>query len=495
MICVASRPDMVGVSRVVQAFAFSAAFLFHSPPLALAYEVDGEFGYVDPDPAGVVADPATPDKRQPLEDRLQKFDLALDRLGIPRERTPGFDDFPLPGSVALKDVKPHLPVIDPDGALQRYLRISDSGISLFRDFFSAITPSSFLEYFFTLAGANAKYAAPSDSGMLIQRLRQIGSQVRQGLFETPLRGLRVVIDPGHMGNEEWDHKTGKFVAVGGKTVSEGEIALSTALLLAGELEDLGAEVTLTRTKGGPVARTTPESFDPSPHLNQYFYNSLDSWMSGYFQLPANRFLSAVLEAPETRRAFDPAQRTQFFISGEDLEARARIVDEARADLVIDVHFDASKSNELQSSSRSIEAFVPGGVRLGETGSRVVRSHHLKHLLEVRRWRESVNLASSMIESMAESLDLPLLTRPEFLTSVKVKDGVYARNLYINRRNLGALMVYLECLHYDHVREFPGLAYKDRTGTYHGETFHYPKRLEAVVAGAKEGILRYFRTVE
>jgi hypothetical protein len=57
------------------------------------------------------------------------------------------------------------------------------------------------------------------------------------------------------------------------------------------------------------------------------------------------------------------------------------------------------------------------------------------------------------------------------------------------------MVYLECLHYDHVREFPGLTLKDRTGTYKGETFSYPRRLDAVVAGAKEGILRYFRELD
>ena len=382
----------------------------------------------------------------------------------------------------------HLSAIDPDGALGKYLDVEQDQLSLFRDFFSSGIPNSLLDFFFRFQSAPAS----ADSEFLIYRLRQISGQVNQVLYTAPLSGLRIVIDPGHMGSEDWDHLTGKFVAVGGKSVSEGDIALLTSLLLAEELEKLGATVTLTRTENGSVASTSLNSFDPSPYLNQYFYNSLDSWMSGYFYLGDQNFLSSVKNAPETEKAFSSQQRTQFYISGEDLEARSKIIDTSNADLVIDVHYDANRSNELQSGDNSIEAFVPGGIRTGETGSRIMRSYHLKHLLEVRRWNESVNLASSMIEEMSKSLGLPLQNRSEFLTSIKVKDGVYAMNLYINRRNLRSLMVYLECLHYDHVREFPKLAVKDQLGSYHGRTFYYPRRLDQVVKGARDGILRYFR---
>jgi hypothetical protein len=76
--------------------------------------------------------------------------------------------------------------------------------------------------------------------------------------------------------------------------------------------------------------------------------------------------------------------------------------------------------------------------------------------------------------------------------MKVKDGVYARNLYLNRRNLRSLMVYLECLHYDHMKEFPRLAIKDQTGWYHGRSFTYPRRVGTVAKGIRDGLLRYFR---
>jgi N-acetylmuramoyl-L-alanine amidase len=215
-------------------------------------------------------------------------------------------------------------------------------------------------------------------------------------------------------------------------------------------------------------------------------------MAPLLRLDDQSLIQAVKAAPETRKAYSYVQRTQFFIGGEDLEARSKIIDQVNPDVVIDIHFDANKLDALQSGETAIEAFVPGGVRANETGSRTIRSLHLKHLLDVQRWNESVNLASSIVQEMSKSLGLPLQDTPDFLTSVRVKDGVYARNLYINRRNLNALMVYLECLHYDSVSEFSNLTVLDQNGSYHGSSFRYPKRLNSVVQGIRAGILKYFQ---
>jgi hypothetical protein len=226
-------------------------------------------------------------------------------------------------------------------------------------------------------------------------------------------------------------------------------------------------------------------------VNQYFYNAKDSWMSPLLNLPESSAIRAVKNAPETAKARSSLQRGQFFIFGEDLEARSRIIDSVDPDLVLIIHYDASRSDKLQSTQTSIEAFVPGGVRANETGSRTFRSHHLKHLLEVRRWRESVELAAAMTGELSKSAGLPLLNSPEFMSSIRVQDGVYARNLYLNRRNLRALTVYMECLHYDHVDEFPRLARLTESGSYKGTPFRYPARLRDVVSGLKNGVLKYF----
>ena len=456
---------------------------------AHAYERDDEVGYVDPSlySSQSTETPEAP----PSEERDRKFNLALDALGIPAEPAPAFDSYPTQYTVSKDELQSHLAAIDPDGGLSRYLDLNFMRLSLYRDFFSQLLPRSFLEYSYSFAPAGPS----QDSDWLVERLKRIALRAQQPLFVAPLEGLKVVIDPGHMGTEDWDTATGKYVRFGGRKVSEGEIALSTSLLLANELELLGATVTLTRTKNGTVAKTTPETFDVTPYLRQYFYNSKDSWMRPLLSQPDATVIRSVKSAAETSRAYSDLQRGQFFIGGEDLEARSKIIDAVNPDIVIDIHFDANQANQLQSAENSVEAFVPGGVRKEETGSRIIRSYHLKHLLEVRRWNESVNLAGFMTGELSKSTGLPLMTLPEFLTSIKVKDGVYARNLYISRRNLRALTVYLECLHYDHVSEFYKLSNATQIGYYRGTSFRYPARLNAVVKGLRDGFLRYFREMK
>jgi len=86
---------------------------------------------------------------------------------------------------------------------------------------------------------------------------------------TPLKGLRVAIDPGHMG--------GKFARLEEKYVhmlpseekgidqeiefNEGELALLTAKKLAQKLKSLGAKVLLTKTNAGaPVIKKSYEGW-------------------------------------------------------------------------------------------------------------------------------------------------------------------------------------------------------------------------------------------
>lgn len=454
-----------------------------------AYELDEEPGYVNPSTASAPSheeDPGAPPP--PPGDRIRKLNLALDALKIPREGAPRME--PTSPYSSLAGIQSHFAAIDPDGGLRRYLGIDPLQVSLFRDFVSQILPTSFLEF---TAPLNAG-AGDFDSPMLLDRLHRIADQVRQPLFTAPLSGLSIVIDPGHMGTDAWDTATGKYVQIGANKVSEGMLSLWTSYLLAQELESLGARVALTRERPGPVAISDPETFDASPYRNQTFYNAIDSWMAPFTKKSDEAFISAVKSAPETAKAFSQNQLIQYFISGEDLEARSRIVDQVNPDLVLDIHFDANQANQLQNFDDSIEAFVPGGIRANETGSRILRGYHLKHLLDVRRWNESVELASSIVQEMSGSLNLPLQNLPEFLTSIRVKDGVYARNLYINRRNLHALTVYLECLHYDHTSEFRGLTVNNQIGNYRGQPFRYPARLNSVVSGIRSGMLRYFRNL-
>jgi N-acetylmuramoyl-L-alanine amidase len=457
--------------------------------LAQAYELEDVAGYVSPESAP--ASTRLESTRLPFDplDRDRRFKKVLAALKVPEEQAPPAHWFPKTEETTRPEFDANLPFLDPDGGLRRYLSIDEQGVSLFREFFSHILPRNYFE-----AGADfLKEVQGPNTQDLLSRIAAIAQQVK-GRSGPPLKGLRVLIDPGHMGTPDWDEKTGKFVSIKGKRVSEGQLTLWTSLLAASELEALGATVMLTRSEAGAVATPGLDSFDPTPYLNQYFYNSLDAWMTPLLNGGESEMIDRVLNAPETKKAFSTIQRGQYFITGADLEARARMVDEFHPDIVIDVHYDAFKSDQLQNRDNTIEAFVPGGFRAAETGSRAVRAMMFNHLMETRRFNASVELADRVIGGMSASLGLKRLNIQEFITSVKVKDGVYARNLYINRRNLTSLMIYLECLHYDHTTEFPRLTKLDARAQFRGQSFSYPSRINDVVHGIREGLLDYFENL-
>jgi N-acetylmuramoyl-L-alanine amidase len=452
---------------------------------SLAYESEDQpFGYLDASEAHV----HEPFRSTLTEaSRLQKFGAALDALGIPQEADPDFSNFVRANAVNENEMRRNLPYIDPDRGLMRYLSISKGNLQLFRDFFSSVMQFGLLEFQQSLSTDNSSI----DSYDLIQNLKLVSQQVK-AQEKLPLRGLKVLIDPGHMGGDEWDRRTGKFVEVNGRKVSEGDLTLWTSLLTAKQLESLGATVLLTRRESKAVATSTLENFNVTPHLNSYFHNSMDDWMAPYLEKPIDEIRSTIRNAPEAKKAFASTQRLQFYLFNEDLEARSKMIDAFQPDVTLVVHYDASKSDQLQSSVQALEAFVPGAFRKNETGGRKSKALALKHLLEVRRWNQTIELADRVTAGMSKSLEIPRLNKPEAFTGFRVRDGVYTRNLALNRRIQNGLMVYLECLHYDHVDEHPRLAVRDRNGSYQGKSFQYPSRLDAVAEGIEAGMLDYFR---
>lgn len=454
---------------------------------AFAYESEEDFGYHDHDEIEISEQYNI---NQSDATRIQKFEAALDTLGIPLESAPDFSNFVHANEVNDKEVQNNLPYLDPDKGLSRYISLVGGNLQMFRDFFKSMISLDYLEYQQTLSTENPS----NDSSGLIQRLQAIAYQT-QSHDPYPLTGLKILIDPGHMGGNEWDKNTGKYVSVKGRKVSEGNLNLWTSLLTAQRLEKLGATVMLTREQAGPVSTENLKTFDTTPYINHFFYSSMDDWMAPYLEKSIDQVRSTIKDAPSVQKAYSEAQRLQFFISGADLEARAKMMDTFNPDITIDIHFDASKTDQLQSHVQSLEAFVPGSFRKNETGSRKSKALALKHLLEVRRWNQSVELADHVTKSMSTALKIPRLNIPEGFSAMKVRDGVYARNLYITRRALSSLVIYLECLHYDHIKEHRRLSFNDRSGSYRGKSFYYPNRLDTISSSIENGILEYFRNLK
>jgi N-acetylmuramoyl-L-alanine amidase len=438
-----------------------------------AYENEGEFGYQSHIEAE--AELYTPESAHfhfPYDhNRVLKFDQLSAELKIPPEADSNlFQTLPIADQLNTTAVNQQLKWIDPEGGIGRYLTFDANSLSL-------------LNVFFTRFFAEKENL---DSSPLLTRLQQISQQPDQSLL-----GLKVLIDPGHMGSAEWDENTGKYVQVAAGKVSEGEINLHTALLLAQQLEKLGASVRLTRQTLAPASKIPLSQYDPTSDIHEYFYSSLDDWIDPHFDLELPELVQAVRRSPQFSRMNSANRKTEFFIRGEDLKARTDLIAEFEPDITLDIHFDASDRNAVQNRVNALEAYVPGSFLKTETGSKATRAYALKHLLEVRRWSESVRLAKAITQKMSQHLKVPLLKTMHYPGAVKVHDGVYARNLAITKRAIHGLVVYLECLKYDHVTEHRVLLNKNKTGQYKQQTFLYSSRLDTVVSGIMAGILDYF----
>ena len=75
-----------------------------------------------------------------------------------------------------------------------------------------------------------------------------------------LKGLKIALDPGHIGGKYSEMEGRHFVMGKDSPVKEGELSLETALKLKKILESLEAEVILVRSKPEPVTSKRPEDF-------------------------------------------------------------------------------------------------------------------------------------------------------------------------------------------------------------------------------------------
>src|SRR6266516_576712 len=78
--------------------------------------------------------------------------------------------------------------------------------------------------------------------------------------EKPLSGLRIALDPGHLGGE-WAKMEERWFQVGGSApVQEGDLTLRVARLLAPRLRKLGAKVFFVRNSNEPITSKRPDDF-------------------------------------------------------------------------------------------------------------------------------------------------------------------------------------------------------------------------------------------
>lgn len=229
----------------------------------------------------------------------------------------------------------------------------------------------------------------------------------------PLAGIKIALDPGHLGGS-WAKMEERWFRIGNSTpVTEGDMTLRVAKILVPRLTALGAQVYLTRSKPGPVTPQRPSQ------LQGAAVQSLRSKNSAVTK-------AAILKESET-----------LFYRASEIRRRARLVNESiRPDVVLCLHFNAEDWGDEKSprlvKDNHLHFLITGAWSKEELDYEDQRLEMLIKLLN-RSVHEELPLTEAMAQSMSKITGLPPYTY-QGNSAVRVNGNFYiwARNLLANR---------------------------------------------------------------
>ena len=225
----------------------------------------------------------------------------------------------------------------------------------------------------------------------------------------PLDGVKIAIDPGHIGGKWADVEERDLTVPGQPPVKEGDLTLTVAKLLKPRLEALGATVFLVRENAEPLTPLRPADLEDGAAAT----------------LPAN---------PETS-VRKLAER--LFYRTAEIRARADKVNTTlKPDLVLCIHFNAdawgSPTNPFMVDRSHLHLLVNGAYADSETAMADQRFAMLRRILQGTH-PEETRIATGVAAAMAEATGLPPFRYgPGAVREIPGQPYIYARNLLANR---------------------------------------------------------------
>ena len=291
----------------------------------------------------------------------------------------------------------------------------------------------------------------------------------------PLAGLKIALDPGHIGGS-WAKMEERWFKIGNsKPVTEGDMTLKVAKMLVPRLEALGAQVYLTRSKAWPVTSQRPDK------LEQAATASL-----------AEKKTVATPDAIE-------GESERLFYRASEIRRRGKLVNEnIRPDIVLCLHFNAeawgNENDPKLVDENHLHFLIFGALSADELGYEDQRYDMLVKLLN-RSFSEELSLTNTLSRTMGQETGLP----PYFYrqaNAIKVNDNpyVWSRNLLANRlfvcptvylepyvMNSRSVFARIQAGDYDGTRNFGGTQRKSiyreyADGIVNGLVAYYSNRL-------------------
>ena len=229
----------------------------------------------------------------------------------------------------------------------------------------------------------------------------------------PLAGLRIAIDPGHLGGDFAQMEARWFRIGNSHPVEEGKMTLIVAKLLKQRLERMGAQVWLTRTKNGATTPLRPGN------LKNAAIGSLEEE-----------------QQPLTAERLQHEAERLFYRVGE-IRNRASLVNtKIRPDLVVCLHFNAEEwgdpSHPTLTEVNHLHLILCGALSDQELQHEDERYTMLVKLLGGTH-REELEASESVSQSLASATGLPPFIYPgQKAIPASGNPYLWVRNLLANR---------------------------------------------------------------
>ena len=288
----------------------------------------------------------------------------------------------------------------------------------------------------------------------------------------PLRGVKIALDPGHIGGK-WAHLEERWFRMGNSLpVTEGDMTLLVAKKLAKNLQRAGAQVVFVRSRPAP-----------------------STWLRPWMLKSEARASLAARGKPATSFAVKKEAEKLFYRTAE-IRSRAKSVNSRlRPDFVVALHFNAEAwGNPVRPSltgKRHCHFLVSGAWSADEVAKDDQRFEMLLKLLGGVT-NEEIALACSLAKSFAGATGLPPFTYTEGSAAKATHNPfVWGRNLLANRLYL-CPVVYAEPYVMNSFIDFARIQAGDYAGTRMVAGVPRKSIYAEYADAAAEGIIEYYR---
>lgn len=271
----------------------------------------------------------------------------------------------------------------------------------------------------------------------------------------PLLGVKIALDPGHLG-ASWAKTEERWFVIGdAKPVMEGEMTLLVAKHLAERLRALGAEVSFVRENGEPATAKRPADFLQTARETLLARGIADPPLTYSGPADPNRQNSVQWEAEH------------LFFRAEIYGRAERVNKTLKPDLVLCLHFNAEPWGDPAKpelvDKNHFHLLINGCYSADELAMDDTRLEMLVKLLN-RSHAEELAAGNAVASALAATTGLPPYeyTRPN-AQRIGPSPYVWARNLLANRL-YECPVLYLE----PYVMNSPDVFAHVQAGDYEGE---------------------------